>query len=188
MESTGSDMQLDRDARRGQSLVVHAIRDGRRAAHFMDRFLIADVVMKSPMFNEGANERWFWFDPPFHPNQSVLLHREADDVWRIDFQLGWDADPEEEKKPEKVIPRIQAMLGDERPFTLEWVSIYTFQCRRMKDFVHQRLLFVGDAAHQVSPFGARGANSGIQDADSLMWKLALVMRGLAPKGLLEPPA
>jgi 3-(3-hydroxy-phenyl)propionate hydroxylase len=148
---------------------------------FKDRFLIADVVMKA----DYPAERWFWFDPPFHPGQSVLLHKQADNVWRIDFQLGWDADPEEEKKPERVLPRLKAMLGDERPFELEWVSIYTFQCRRMKEFRHQRCLFVGDSAHQVSPFGARGANSGIQDADGLMWKLALVMRGLAPEALLD---
>ena len=148
---------------------------------FMDRFLIADVVMKA----DYPAERWFWFDPPFHPGQSVLLHKQADNVWRIDFQLGWDADPEEEKKPEKVIPRIQAMLGDARPFELEWVSIYTFQCRRMNDFRHGRVLFVGDAAHQVSPFGARGANSGFQDTDALMWKLALVLQGQAPEKLLD---
>jgi 3-(3-hydroxy-phenyl)propionate hydroxylase len=115
----------------------------------------------------------------------VLLHREADDVWRIDFQLGWDADPEEEKKPEKVIPRIQAMLGPEVSFELEWVSVYTFQCRRMARLDHGRVLFAGDSAHQVSPFGARGANSGIQDADNLMWKLALVIRGQAPSTLLH---
>lgn len=148
---------------------------------FMDRFLIADVVMKA----EYPTERWFWFDPPFHPNQSVLLHRQADNVWRIDFQLGWQADPEEEKKPENVIPRIKAMLGDEREFELEWVSVYTFQCRRMNSFNHGRVLFVGDAAHQVSPFGARGANSGIQDADNLAWKLKLVMDGKAPPELLD---
>lgn len=148
---------------------------------FMDRFLIADVVMQA----DYPAERWLWFDPPFHPNQTVLLHKQADNVWRIDFQLGWDADPEEEKKPEKVIPRIRAMLGDARPFELEWVSIYTFQCRRMKDFRHGRVLFVGDAAHQVSPFGARGANSGFQDTDDLMWKLKLVVAGLAPDRLLD---
>ncbi len=148
---------------------------------FMDRFLIADVVMKA----DYPTERWFWFDPPFHPNQSVLLHRQADNVWRIDFQLGWQADPEEEKKPEKVIPRIKAMLGPEREFELEWVSVYTFQCRRMHRFTHGRVLFVGDAAHQVSPFGARGANSGIQDADNLAWKLKLVMDGKAPATLLD---
>ena len=148
---------------------------------FMDRFLIADVVMKA----DYPAERWFWFDPPFHPGQSVLLHKQSNNVWRIDFQLGWDADPEEEKKPENVIPRLKAMLGDERPFELEWISIYTFQCRRMKEFRHGRLLFVGDAAHQVSPFGARGANSGFQDTDDLIWKLKLVMDGHAPERLLD---
>jgi 3-(3-hydroxy-phenyl)propionate hydroxylase len=148
---------------------------------FMDRFLIADVVMKA----DFPAERWFWFDPPFHPGQSVLLHKQTDSVFRIDFQLGWDADPEEEKKPENVIPRIKAMLGDEREFELEWVSVYTFQCRRMAGFNHGRVLFVGDAAHQVSPFGARGANSGLQDADNLGWKLKLVISGQAPARLLD---
>lgn len=148
---------------------------------FMDRFLIADVVMKA----DFPAERWFWFDPPFHPNQSVLLHREADNVWRIDFQLGWDADPVEERKPENVIPRIKAMLGDDREFELEWVSVYTFQCRRMEKFRSGRVLFAGDAAHQVSPFGARGANSGIQDADNLVWKLKLVVDGKAGTSLLD---
>jgi 3-(3-hydroxy-phenyl)propionate hydroxylase len=148
---------------------------------FMDRFLIADVVMKA----DFPQERWFWFDPPFHPGQSVLLHRQADNVYRIDFQLGWQADPEEEKKPENVIPRIKAMLGDDREFELEWVSVYTFQCRRMNSFTHGHVLFVGDAAHQVSPFGARGANSGIQDTDNLCWKLKLVIEGKAPPSLLD---
>lgn len=147
---------------------------------FRDRFLIADVHM----VGDYPTERWFWFDPPFHPNQSVLLHRQADDVWRIDFQLGWDADPEAERKPERVLPRIRAMLGDDRPFELEWVSVYTFQCRRLDRFVHGRVIFAGDAAHQVSPFGARGANSGIQDADNLCWKLARVVRGVAAPALL----
>jgi len=148
---------------------------------FKDRFLIADVVMKA----DFPHERWFWFDPPFHPGQSVLLHRQADNVYRIDFQLGWDADPDEAKKPENVIPRIQAMLGDDREFELEWVSVYTFQCRRMAAFTHGHVLFAGDAAHQVSPFGARGANSGIQDSDNLCWQLKLVIDGKAPARLLD---
>ncbi len=152
---------------------------------FQDRFLIADVVIKQPMFAEGAAERWFWFDPPFHRGQSVLLHREADNVWRIDFQLGWDADPEAEKQPERVTARIRAMLGPGRAFELEWVSVYTFQCRRMQRFRHGRVLFAGDAAHQVSPFGARGANSGLQDTDNLCWKLKLVIAGHAPDALLD---
>ena len=148
---------------------------------FQDRFLIADVVMET----DFPPERWFWFDPPFHKGGSTLLHRQADNVWRIDFQLGWDADPEEEKKPENVIPRLKAMLGEETQFELEWTSVYTFQCRRMEQFRHGRLFFVGDAAHQVSPFGARGANSGFQDSDNLLWKLKLVLDGKAPDSLLD---
>jgi 3-(3-hydroxy-phenyl)propionate hydroxylase len=148
---------------------------------FRDRFLIADIHMKS----DFPTERWFWFDPPFHPNQSALLHRQADDVWRIDFQLGWDADPDEERKPERILPRLRAMLGDDAKFEIEWASVYTFACRRMQRFRHGRVLFAGDAAHVVSPFGARGANSGIQDADNLVWKLALVLGGRAPERLLD---
>ena len=148
---------------------------------FRDRFLIADIHMHS----DFPPERWFWFDPPFHPGQSVLLHRQADDVWRVDFQLGWDADPDEERKPERILPRLRAMLGPEARFEIEWASVYTFQCRRMKRFRHGRVLFAGDSAHLVSPFGARGANSGFQDADNLAWKLALVVRGQAPDALID---
>ena len=148
---------------------------------FQDRFLIADVVMKAAF----PTERWFWFDPPFHRGQSVLLHKECDNVWRLDFQLGRDADPVEEKKPENVIPRIKAMLGDDVEFELEWCSVYQFACRRIQDFRHGRVLFTGDAAHQVSPFGARGANTGIQDTDNLGWKLQAVLDGAAPVSLLD---
>ncbi len=148
---------------------------------FRDRFLIADVKMKA----DFPTERWFWFDPPFHPGQSVLLHRQPDNVWRVDFQLGWDADPEFEKQPAQVIPRIEALLGKSAEFSLEWVSVYTFCCLRMDGFRQGRVLFAGDAAHGVSPFGARGANSGVQDADNLAWKLRLVVEGKAPAGLLD---
>ncbi|MEO8304930.1 MAG: FAD-dependent oxidoreductase [Betaproteobacteria bacterium] len=148
---------------------------------FRDRFLIADIHMKT----DFPTERWFWFDPPFHPNQSALLHRQADDVWRVDFQLGWDADPDAEKTPERIVPRLRAMLGEAAEFDIEWASVYTFACRRMQRFRHGRAIFAGDAAHVVSPFGARGANSGIQDVDNLAWKLALVMKGLAPDRLID---
>ena len=148
---------------------------------FRDRFLIADIKMTM----DRPAERWFWFDPPFHRNQSVLLHMQPDNVWRVDFQLGWDADPDEEKKPERILPRLRAMLGPDARFDIEWASVYTFQCRRMRGFRHGRVLFAGDAAHLVSPFGARGANSGFQDVDNLGWKLKLVMDGKAPAALLD---
>ncbi len=148
---------------------------------FEDNFLIADVVMDA----DFPTERWFWFDPPFNRGQSALLHKQPDNVWRIDFQLGWDIDREEELKPENIDRRLRAMLGDDVEYELEWSSIYTFQCRRMEKFRHGRVLFAGDAAHQVSPFGARGANSGLQDTDNLFWKLKLVLDGTAPETLLD---
>ena len=148
---------------------------------FEDNFLIADVIMEA----DFPTERWFWFDPPFNKGQSALLHKQPDGVWRIDLQLGWDIDKEREKRPENVIPRIREMLGEDVKFELEWVSIYTFQCRRMEKFRHGRVIFAGDAAHQVSPFGARGANSGLQDTDNLCWKLKLVLDGQADESLLD---
>ena len=149
---------------------------------FQDRFLIADVKLQGD--TEFPTERWFWFDPPFHPNQSVLLHRQPDNVWRIDFQLGWDADPEEEKKPENILPRVKALLGPNAQFELDWASVYTFACLRMDRFVHGRVVFAGDSAHGVSPFGARGANSGVQDAENLAWKLDWMLKGRASPALL----
>ena len=153
---------------------------------FEDNFLIADVKMKA----DFPTERWFWFEPPFeHSGQSALLHKQPDDIWRIDFQLGWDIDRKKELDPHRIRARVDAMLssqtGSVPDYELEWTSIYTFQCRRMERFRHGNIFFAGDSAHQVSPFGARGANSGIQDAENLAWKLDLVLKGQAPEGLLE---
>lgn len=153
--------------------------------HFEERFLIADVEMaESPFDEEETHERWFWFEPPFHKGQSSLLHKQPDNIYRIDLQLGPDADPVEESKPENVIPRIRAAVGD-RPFELDWVSVYSFTCAKLDQFVHGRVIFVGDSAHTVSPFGARGGNGGIQDVDNLGWKLAAVMKGQAEPALLD---
>ncbi|PVH30853.1 FAD-dependent oxidoreductase [Pararhodobacter oceanensis] len=147
---------------------------------FKDSFLIADVRMKA----DFPTERWFWFDPPSKAGASQLLHKQPDDVWRIDFQIGWDADRAEEMKEANIRKRVAQMIGDDVEFELVWSSIYTFQCRRMTQFQDGRVIFAGDAAHQVSPFGARGANSGLQDADNLAWKLQLVLEGKAPPALL----
>jgi 3-(3-hydroxy-phenyl)propionate hydroxylase len=148
---------------------------------FEDNFLIADVKMKA----EFPTERWFWFEPHFKSGDSALLHKQPDDIWRIDFQLGWNIDRAKELEPAIIRARVDAMLGPDVEYELDWCSIYTFQCRRMDRFRHGRVIFAGDSAHQVSPFGARGANSGIQDADNLGWKLALVIAGDAPDALLD---
>ena len=146
---------------------------------FEERFLIADIEMEA----DFPSERRFWFEPTFHPGQSALLHKQPDNIYRVDLQLGWDADPDEEKKSERVIPRIERVVGH-RDFRLDWVSIYTFQCRKLERFVHDRVIFCGDSAHIVSPFGARGGNGGLQDVDALGWRLAAVIGGKSDPGLL----
>ncbi len=147
---------------------------------FEENFLIADITMQS----DFPTERWFWFDPPFNKGYSALLHKQPDGVWRIDLQLGWDIDKEKELDPKRIKDRLRQMLGDAVQFELEWTSIYQFRCMRIHEFIHGRVIFLGDSAHLVSPFGARGANGGVQDADNLSWKLAYVIKGLAPISLL----
>jgi 3-(3-hydroxy-phenyl)propionate hydroxylase len=148
---------------------------------FHDQFLIADIRL----LDELPKERRFWFYPPFHPTNSVLLHRQADNVLRVDFQLGRDADAEEEKKIENIDRRLRLMFGPGARWEHEWSSVYTFTCRMMRRFVEGRVIFAGDAAHVVSPFGARGGNGAIADVDNLAWKLALVVDGRAPAALLD---
>lgn len=151
---------------------------------FDEQFLIADVEMEDSPFNTDEPERWFWFKPPFHEGQSALLHKQPDNIYRIDLQLGPDADTEYEKTEEAVLPRLKAILGD-KPFQLDWMSIYKFQCAKLERMVHNRVIFVGDSAHVVSPFGARGGNGGIHDVDNLGWKLSAVLEGFADESLLE---
>lgn len=152
---------------------------------FEDNFLIADITFAGADADQRPSERWFWFDPPFCPGGTALLHKQPDNVWRCDFQLGWDIDREAAIRPDNVEPYVRGMLGEHIVFDKEWYSVYTFQCRRMERFVHGPVIFVGDSAHLVSPFGARGANGGLADAENIAWKLDLVLKGEAPRPLLE---
>lgn len=151
---------------------------------FDEHFLIVDVEMNDSPFGTDRAERWFWFEPDFHQGQSALLHRQPDNLYRIDLQLGPETDPKVEATEERVLPRIRAIVGN-KPFKLDWMSVYKFRCARLERFVHDRTIFVGDSAHVVSPFGARGGNGGIQDVDNLGWKLAAVLKGDADPQLLE---
>ena len=151
---------------------------------FEEHFLIADVEMEESPFETQVPERWFWFEPEFHSGQSALLHKQPDNIYRIDLQLGPESDPKLEATEEKVFPRIKAIVGD-KPFKLDWMSVYKFRCAKLERFVHNRMLFVGDSAHVVSPFGARGGNGGIQDVDNICWKLAAVIKAEADASLLE---
>ncbi|MEO1549721.1 MAG: FAD-dependent monooxygenase, partial [Pseudomonadota bacterium] len=148
---------------------------------FEDNFLIADIRMQKA----APTERRFWFDPPFNRGETALMHKQPDDIWRLDFQLGWDIDRAAELDPGKIKARVAAMIGADTPFELVWSSIYTFRCCTMEAYRHGRIFFAGDSAHQVSPFGARGANGGVQDVDNLGWKLGAVLRGEASDALLD---
>ncbi|HSW18940.1 MAG TPA: FAD-dependent monooxygenase [Ramlibacter sp.] len=146
-----------------------------------DRWCITDVrFSRSPL-----NERWTWVEAPFNENRAVWQHLMADDVWRLDFQMAPDADPAHVSRADVARERVARMLGPETQFELVWVGPYSYRTMLMERFRHGRLLFIGDAAHAKSPFGARGGNSGIMDADNLGWRLALVLAGRAGPSLLD---
>lgn len=145
-----------------------------------DRFLITDIRAKLPL----TKERHFHYDPVFNPGRQLVMHPQPDDVWRIDWQLPPDADIEAERASGEFDQRIRKVIGD-IPYEIDWVSTYRFYQRVVDRFTVGRVMFAGDAAHALPPYGSRGMNSGIQDADNLAWKLSLVLAGKAGAGLLE---
>jgi 3-(3-hydroxy-phenyl)propionate hydroxylase len=147
---------------------------------FNDYFLIADVRAD---LNFPAEPRFF-FDHPTNPGHTILIHPQPAGIWRIDWQIGSSASPEMESTPEKMEKRIRSLIG-ETPYELVWLSTYRFHQRLLTRFGHGHVFFAGDSAHLVAPFGARGLNSAIQDVENLTWKLAYVLKGLAPPALLE---
>ncbi|RAW73801.1 MULTISPECIES: FAD-dependent monooxygenase [unclassified Photorhabdus] len=145
-----------------------------------DRFLVTDIKANIAL----TKERHFHFDPQFNPGRQLVMHPQPDNIWRIDWQLPPDADIEAEKKNGQLDKRIKSVIGD-IPYQIDWISTYRFNQRVVEKFRLNRLFFAGDAAHSFPPYGSRGMNSGIQDADNLAWKLALVIRGSAGDELLD---
>jgi 2-polyprenyl-6-methoxyphenol hydroxylase-like FAD-dependent oxidoreductase len=146
-----------------------------------DRFLIADVRAAMPF---PRDERRFFFDPPQNPGRTMLVHPQPDDEWRIDWQVPGDTDAEEERRSGRLDDRIRQIVGD-AAYELAWVTAYRFQQRVAERWRSGRAFLAGDAAHLFSPFGARGMNSGVEDAVNLGWRLALVRTGEADERLLD---
>ncbi len=148
------------------------------------RYLIADIKLAS----DHPTERRAWFDPSSNPGSTVLMHRQPEDIWRIDYQLRDDEDDQAELQEARVRARIDAHLGmiGERPdYELIWTSLYKAHTLTLPRYRHGRVLFAGDAAHLVPIFGVRGLNSGIDDAGNLVWKLAAVLQGRGGDRLLD---
>jgi len=164
--------------------VNSAIRSGfgldPHTSRIADRWCITDVRFKEKL----PMERWTWVEAPFNESRAVWQHPMGDDVWRLDYQMAPDCDPGYVSRRDVAEERLRAHLGD-IDFELVWVGPYEYRDHLLDEFRHGRVFFIGDAAHVVSPFGARGGNSGIQDADNLGWKLALVLRNQAPVHLLD---
>jgi len=148
---------------------------------YRDLFLICDIRAHLPF----PNERRFHFDPPWNPGRQVLIHPQPDDIWRIDWQVPPETDVEAERGNGVLDRRIRQVIGRETDYELLWLTAYRFHERVADRFRIGRVFLAGDAAHVVSPFGARGLTSGVADAENLAWKLGLVLAGSAPDALLD---
>ncbi len=146
---------------------------------FDDQFLICDIRADLPF----PSERRFFFDPSWNPGRQVLVHQCPGGVWRIDWQVPAGFDLEAERASGALDARIRQITGD-RSYQIVWATAYRFHERVARAFAAGRAFLAGDAAHLYAPFGARGLNSGTQDAENLAWKLAFVRRGWAPPSLL----
>jgi 3-(3-hydroxy-phenyl)propionate hydroxylase len=147
---------------------------------FGDLFLICDIRADLPGW---ATERRFYFDPPWNPGRQVLIHPCPDSTYRMDWQVPESFDATADAAGGRDA-RIRAIIGD-RPYELVWSSVYRFSSRVADRMRVGRVLLAGDLAHELSPFGARGLNSGVQDAENAAWKIAFVLRGWAPDALLD---
>ena len=168
----------------GRSTVREQLGLALRGIEYEGRYVIVDIRQKS----RRAVERLAWFDPPSNPGSTLLMHRQPEDVWRIDYQIRADEDPAEAVRPENVLPRVQShlsMIGEDAPWEVLWISLYNAKCLTLDAYRYGRVLFAGDAAHLVPIFGVRGLNSGLDDAGNLAWKLARVVQGASPPALLD---
>ena len=168
----------------GRSTIREALGLKLSGTTYEGRYVIVDIELDSAR----TTERLAYFDPPSNPGSTVLVHKQPDNVWRIDYQLRDDEDPEAAVQPENVMPRVQSVLdsmAETGAWAPIWITVYKANALTLERYRHGSVLFAGDAAHLVPIFGVRGANSGIDDADNLGWKLGCGVNGIASPRLLD---
>ena len=168
----------------GRSTIREAMGLTLHGASYEGRYIIVDIQLES----DRPTERLAYFDPPCNPGSTVLVHKQPHNVWRIDYQVQDGENAEEAVKPENVLPRVQSlleMMGERGAWAPIWITMYKANALTLEQYRHGRVMFAGDAAHLVPIFGVRGANSGIDDADNVSWKLACVVKGVAGESLLD---
>jgi 3-(3-hydroxy-phenyl)propionate hydroxylase len=169
----------------GQSVIRKKMGLAMRGTGYEGRYVIIDIDLPS----EHRTERRAWFDPPWNRGSTVLMHRQPDNLWRIDYQLRHGDDADRALQPDQAAAFVQRHLDaigeGHLKWTLVWTSIYRAGAMTLDAYRHGRILFAGNAAHALPIFGVRGLNSGFDDADNLAWKLAFVIQGNAPATLLD---
>jgi len=152
--------------------------------NYEGRYVIADIRMD----HDFPTERRAFFEPAGNPGGTVLIHKQPDNIWRVDYQLREDESETDALKEQNLRARVGAILADighTKPWELEWWSVYSANTLCLDDYRHGRVIFIGDAAHIVPIFGVRGLNNGLADAENIGWKLALVLNGEADERLLD---
>ena len=169
----------------GRSPIRESMKLWMEGASYEGRFVIADIRIKL----DYPTERLAFFSPDWNPGNTILMHREPDSIWRFDYQLDPAISPEEALLPENLHKAVNdqlKMIGqDHLEWEMDWSTVYSARALTLDNYVHNRVIFVGDAAHLLPIFGVRGANTGFQDAQDLAWKLAAAVKGWAPEKILE---
>ncbi|WP_258128728.1 FAD-dependent monooxygenase [Achromobacter anxifer] len=169
----------------GQSYIRSSLGLELKGTGYQGRYAIVDIELASG----HPAERRAWFDPPWARGTTILMHRQPDNIWRVDYQLAAGADAAQALQPEQVSAFVQTHLDaigeGHLPWTPVWTSVYRAGAMTLDAYRHGRILFAGNAAHAMPIFGVRGLNSGFDDADNLVWKLAAVLQGKGAEALLD---
>jgi 2-polyprenyl-6-methoxyphenol hydroxylase-like FAD-dependent oxidoreductase len=157
-------------------------------APYPQGFLLADCKINWPLDYDHMKLFLRGRDLAFY------LPLKGKDVGRIiaikPVETGKGASIDDEGSSPVSLDTVQEALRDASGMEIEltdplWTTHYRIHHRGVNKYGEGRVFLAGDAAHIHSPAGAQGMNTGLQDAANLVWKLVLVLRGHAPRALLD---